>query len=83
MKDENATLVPYSVLTIMPAAPVLRTGAIQVIVVLFTMLREVAGNPLNVTKVAPVKDVPVIVTVVPPTVLPVNGKMLLITGGVI
>ena len=83
MKDENATLVPYSVLTIMPAAPVLRTGVIQVIVVLFTTLREVAGNPLNVTKVASVKDVPVIVTLVPPNVLPVNGKMLLITGGVI
>ena len=83
MKDENATLVPYSVLTIMPAAPVPRTGVIQVIVVLFTMLREVAGNPLNDTKVAPVKDVPVIVTLVPPAVLPVNGKMLLITGGVI
>ena len=83
MNDENATLVPYGVLTIMPAAPVLRTGVIQVIVVLFTMLREVADNPLNVTKVAPVKDVPVIVTLVPPAVLPVNGEMLLITGGVI
>ena len=52
MKDENATLVPYGVLTIMPAAPVPRTGVIQVIVVLFTTLREVADNPLNVTKVA-------------------------------
>ena len=83
MKDENATLVPYSVLTIMPAAPVPRTGVIQVIVVLFTMLREVADNPLNVTKVAPVKDVPVIVTLVPPAVLPVNGEILVTTGGVI
>ena len=83
MKDKNATLVPYSVLTITPAAPLLRRGVIQVIVVLFTRLREVAGNPLNVTKVASVKDVPVIVTLVPPDVLPVNGKMLLITGGVI
>ena len=83
MKAENATLVPYSVLTIMPAAPVLRIGVIQVIVVLFTMLREVAGIPLNVTKVAPVKDVPVIVTLVPPAVLPVNGEILVITGGAI
>ncbi len=83
MKDENATLVPYSVLTIMPAGPVLRTGVIQVIVLLFTTLREVAANPLNVTKVAPVKDVPVIVTLVPPAVLPVNGEILVITGGVI
>jgi len=83
VKDENALLVPYSVLTIMPATPVPRVGVIQVIVVLFTTLREVADNPLNVTNVAPVKDVPVIVTLVPPAVLPVNGKMLVITGGVI
>ena len=61
----------------------MRAGVIQVIVVLFTMLREVADNPPNDTNVAPVKDVPVIVTLVPPVVLPVNGKMLVITGGVI
>ena len=83
MKDENAPLVPYIVVTIMPTAPVLRVGVMQVIVLLFTTLREVADNPPNVTKVAPVKDVPVIVTLVPPAVLPVNGKILVITGGVI
>ena len=81
MKDENSPLGPSSVVTIMPTAPVLRTGVIQVIVVLFTTLREVADNPPNVTKVAPVKDVPVIVTLVPPAVLPVNGKILVIRGG--
>ena len=81
MKDENAPLFPYNDVTIMPTAPVLRTGVIQVIVVLFTTLREVADNPPNVTKVAPVKDVPVIVTLVPPAVLPVNGKILVIRGG--
>ena len=53
------------------------------IVVLFTMLREVADNPPNVTDVAPVKDVPVIVTLSPPSVLPDDDEMLLITGGVI
>ncbi len=83
MKDENAPLFPYNDVTIMPTPPVLRVGVIQVIVVLFTTLREVADNPPNVTNVAPVKDVPVIVTLVPPAVLPVNGKMLVITGGVI
>ena len=83
MKDENATLVPYGVLTIMPAAPVPRTGVIQVIVVLFTTLREVADNPPNVTEVAPVKDVPVIVTLVPPSVLPDDGEMPVIFGFVI
>ena len=84
MKDENAPLGPPPVVTIIPAAPALSTvGVRQVIVVLFTTLREVADNPPNVTKVAPVKDVPVIVTLVPPAVLPVNGEMLVITGGVI
>jgi len=81
VKDENAPLFPYIVVTIMPTAPVLRVGVTQVIVVLFTTLREVADNPPNVTKVASVKDVPVIVTLVPPAVLPVNGKILVIRGG--
>ena len=83
MNDENALLVPYSVVTIMPAAPILRAGVIQVIVVLFTMLREVAAIPPNVTDVAPVKFVPVIVRLVSPAVLPVNFEMLVIFGGVI
>ncbi len=82
MKDENSPLDPPTVVTIMPAAPVLRAGVIQVIVVLFTTLRDVAAIPSNVTEVAPVKEVPVIVTFVPPSVLPVNCEMLLITGGV-
>ena len=83
MNGENVLLVPYIVVTIMPTAPTLRAGVIQVIVVLFTILREVADNPPNVTKVAPVKFVPVIVILVPPSVLPDGGEMLLITGGAI
>ncbi len=84
MNDENVLLVPYSVVTIMPTAPaIVRAGVIQVIVVLFTTLIEVAAIPPNVTDVAPVKEVPVIVTLVPPAVLPVNGEILVTTGGVI
>ena len=84
MKDENASLDPYSVVTIMPTAPaVVRAGVIQVIVVLFTTLIFVATNPPNVTEVAPVKDVPVIVTFVPPSVLPDDGEMPVMLGGVI
>ena len=84
MKDENALLVLPSDVTIMPTAPaVVRAGVIQVIVVLFTTLIVVAANPPNVTKVAPVKFVPVIVILFPPVVLPTNGKMLVIFGGVI
>ena len=49
---------------------------------LFTTLREVAANPPNVTDVAPVKFVPVIVTLVPPEVLPDDGEMPVIFGGV-
>jgi len=83
VKDENASLGPPPVVTIIPTAPSLLAGVIQVIVVLFTMLREVADNPPNVTEVAPVKFVPLIVTFVPPSVLPNDDEMLLITGGVI
>ena len=68
----------------MPTSPaVVRAGVIQVIVVLSTILREVADIPPNVTDVAPVKFVPVIVTLVPPAMLPDDDEMLLITGGVI
>ena len=83
MKDENSPLGPSSVVTIMPTAPALRAGVIQVIVVLFPTLRDVTLIPSNVTDVAPVKFVPVIVTFVPPSVLPVNCEMLVIFGGVI
>ena len=84
MKDENAPLGPPPVVTIIPAAPALSTvGVRQVIVVLFTMLIDVAAIPPNVTKVAPVKFLPVIVTLVPPAMPPNDGEILLITGGVI
>ena len=77
-------LGPPPVVTIIPTAPaVVHAGVIQVIVLLFTTLIEVADNPPNVTEVAPVKDVPVIVTLVPPSVLPDDGKILLITEDVI
>ena len=83
MKDENASLGPPSVVTIMPTAPALCAGVIQVIVVLFTTLIVVAAIPPNVTKVAPVKFVPVIVTLVPPVMLPYGGEIPIIFGGVI
>ena len=51
------------------------------IVVLFTTLIVVAAKPPNVTEVAPVKFVPIIVVLVPPVVLPVNCEMLVIFGG--
>ena len=53
------------------------------IVVLSTTLIVVASKPSNVTDVAPVKFMPVIVTLVSPTVLPDDGEMSVILGGVI
>ena len=84
MKDENALLGPTSVVTIMPTAPSLSTaGVIQVIVVLSTTVIEVAATPPNVTEVAPVKFVPVIVTFVPPLLIPDDGEMSVMLAGVI
>ncbi len=84
MKDENASLGPPPVVTITFTAPaVVRAGVTQVIVVLFTALIVVAAKPSNVTDVAPVKFMPVIVTLVPPAMPPDDGEMLLITGDVL
>ena len=84
MKDENSLLGPPSVVTIMPTSPSLLTaGVIQDIVVLSTTLRDVAAIPPNVIKVAPVKFVPVIVTLVPPVLTPDDGEMSVMLGGVI
>ena len=75
-------LGPPPVVTITPTVPpVVRAGVIQVIEVLLTTLREVADNPSNVTDVAPIKFVPVMVTVVPPTLDTEDGAMLLMLGG--
>jgi hypothetical protein len=83
VKSENTPLGPPPVVTITPTAPALRSRVIQFIVVLFTTLIVVAAKPPNVTKVAPVKFVPVIVTFVPPSVLPDDGEMSVMLGGVI
>ena len=83
MKDEYVLLGPPPVVTIMPTAPtVVREGVLQVIVVLLTTTIVVAFFPSIVTALAPVKSVPVIVTIVPPALVPDDGEILVITGGV-
>lgn len=67
----------------MPTAPgATRAGVIQVIIVSLTKIKDVASIPPTVTDVVPVKSLPLTVTRVPPFVLPVNGKILLIEAGV-
>ena len=74
-------LGPPPVVTIMSAGRAGRAGVIQVIVVLLTRIILVAIFPPNVTELAPVKDAPVIVTLVPPVLVPDDGEMPLMLGG--
>ena len=87
MKEEYVLLGPPPVVTIIPTSPAARADGVQVIVVSLTTLILVASILPIVTVVAPVKSVPVIVTlvvtIVPPSVLPDDGEILLIKGGVI
>ena len=53
------------------------------IVVLSNTLRDLAFIPSNVTTVVPVKEVPVIVTLVIPALLPLDGEISVMLGGVI
>jgi len=76
-------LGPPPVRTITPGAPNLLRGVLQVSVVSSTTVILVAAALPNRTDVAPVRFVPVIVTIFPPRVLPAGGEISLITGGVI
>ncbi len=79
---ENVLLGPPPVVTItLTIPPVVLSGVTQVIDVPFTTLKDVAFNPPNVTEVAPMKFVPVMVTIVPPTLDTEAGVILLMFGG--
>jgi hypothetical protein len=75
----DAGLVPPEVVTRMSTVLV-PAGAVAVICVAESIVNEVAGVPANVTAVAPVKLVPVIVTVVPPSAGPDVGEMPVTAG---
>ena len=74
-------LGPPPVRTITPIAPALLRGVLQVSVVSSTTVILVASVPANLTVLAPVKEVPVIVTEVPPSVFPDDGEIFVIVGG--
>jgi hypothetical protein len=66
-------LVPPEVVTVIPTVPALPAGEVAVIeVALFTVKLAAAVVP-NLTRVAPVKAVPAMVTVVPPATGPLVG----------
>jgi hypothetical protein len=72
--------VPPGVVTTTFAAPAVPAGVVAVIVFAFTTDTLVAACPPIVTDVAPVRFVPVMVTLVPPAVDPLVGDILLTVG---
>ena len=60
--------------------PTLPAGVMQVMLVLLTTATLVAATPRMVTPVAPVKFVPVMVTLVPPADEPLAGEMAVTVG---
>ena len=81
MNGEDFLLDPPPVVTIMPTGPGrAREGVIQVIVVLSTTVIEAQLKSPTITSVAPVRSVPVIITVFPPVVLPKFGEIAVIFG---
>ena len=73
-------LCPFTV-TVTVTAPALPAGVVAVMLVLFTTTTFVAAALPNVTVAPATKFVPVIVTAVPPAVVPLFGETLLTVGG--
>ena len=71
--------VPAAVVTVMSTVP-LPGGLVAVICVAESTVNVVAAVPPKRTPVAPVKPVPVMVTVVPPVTGPLAGKTPVTTG---
>jgi hypothetical protein len=72
---------PLGLVTDTAAAPALPAGVVAVIVVLLITTTLVAAAAPNVTVVPVAKFVPVIVTAVPPAVVPLFGLKLVTVGG--
>jgi hypothetical protein len=72
--------VPDGLVTVMSTVP-LPGGAVAVIWVSLSSVKLLAAVDPNLTAVAPLNALPVIVTVVPPAVGPEEGLMLVTAGG--
>ena len=73
-------MVPPAVVTKTLAEPAVPAGAVAVIEVEDATVKLVAATPWKDTAVAPVKPVPVIVTLVPPAVGPELGETAVTVG---
>jgi hypothetical protein len=79
-KVKLVVIVPPGVTTAMVTLPGARGGVTAVIWVAELTTKEVALTPPNVTAVVPMKLVPVIITDVPPAVVPETGESAVIDG---
>jgi len=70
---ELVALVPPGVVTVTSIAPTAPAGLVAVMLVALITVTLVAATPPKLTPVAPVKFVPVIVTLVPPAAGPLAG----------
>ena len=73
-------LVPPAVVTVTSTVPAPSAGEVAVIDVALLTVKPAAAVPPKLTAVAPVKPVPVIVTDVPPAVVPLFGLTLVTVG---
>ncbi len=73
-------MVPTGVVTMTETAPAAWAGVVQVMLVLLTTTTFDAGVPPKVTLVAPVNEVPVSVTFVPPEAGPEAGETFVSVG---
>ena len=73
-------MVPDSVVTNTLAVPAAPAGVVAVIDVELTTVMPIDATPPMVTAVATVSFVPMMVTLVPPRVVPVAGAILVTVG---
>ena len=80
MKSPEPVAVPPKVVTTTFTAPSAWAGMVAIRVVSLMTEKLVAAVPPKLTAIAVVRSVPVIVTLVPPRVLPLEGAMLATVG---
>jgi hypothetical protein len=76
----TVALVPAAVTTTISTTPAIPAGAVAVMLVSLRTVKTPAGTLPNITAEAPVKPVPVIVTLVPPARGPRLGLVAVTTG---
>ena len=83
LSAEPVALVPPGVVTVTSTVPAVSAGAVAVMLVALLTVKLVAAVEPNLTAVAPVRLVPVIVTVFVPASGPAAGATCVTAGAVV